>query len=182
MISNSGDDDNNDNSDRRQFGSGSRDISMSRKVCTSYEQKIEENDVATCANCGKGEEGSINLKSCAACMLVKYCSRDCQAAHRPQHKKECKRRATELHEEALFKDVAPEECQIWFLPHTPHENGTVVFMTCCGKQICIGCIYGIEMNELKEICPFFPRSKKSQGTDGKGQRRGIQSSWSYIIY
>ena len=99
MSSNSGVD---YNSDRRQFGCDSREISMSRKVCTSYEQKIEENDVATCANCGKGEEGGINLKSCTACMMVKYCSRDCQAAHRPQHKKECKRRAAELHEEALM--------------------------------------------------------------------------------
>ena len=33
--------------------------------------------VSVCANCGK--EGD-NLKSCAACKLVKYCSRDCQQA------------------------------------------------------------------------------------------------------
>ena len=65
MSSNSGVDD----SDRRQFGSGSREISMSRKVCTSYEQNIKE---AICANCGKGEEGGINLKSCTACKMVSF--------------------------------------------------------------------------------------------------------------
>ena len=54
-----------------------------------------QNEMSTCANCGKGEESSIDLKSCAACKLVKYCCRDCQIAHRPQHKKECKKRAAE---------------------------------------------------------------------------------------
>ena len=40
-----------------------------------------------CANCGKGEEAGSSLKACTACKLVKYCSRDCQLAHRPQHKR-----------------------------------------------------------------------------------------------
>jgi len=48
-----------------------------------------------CANCGKGEEHSNKLKTCTACLSVKYCSRDCQAAHRKQHKKACKQRAAE---------------------------------------------------------------------------------------
>ena len=60
-----------------------------------------------------GEEAGIDLKSCAACKLVKYCSRECQIAHRPQHKKECKMRAKELHDEKLFKQPPPEEdCSI----------------------------------------------------------------------
>ena len=33
-----------------------------------------------------------NGTACAACMLIKYCSRDCQIAHQPQHKQECKSR------------------------------------------------------------------------------------------
>ena len=53
-----------------------------------------------CANCGKGEDSSSSLKACTACKLVKYCNRDCQIAH-PQHKKECRRRAAELHDEKL---------------------------------------------------------------------------------
>ena len=52
-----------------------------------------------CANCGKGEENSSDLKACTACKLVKYCNRDCQIAHRPQHKKVCKKRAKEIAEE-----------------------------------------------------------------------------------
>ena len=60
----------------------------------------EDDNVSICANCGK--EGS-NLKSCTACKLVKYCNRECQIAHRPQHKKVCKKRAAELHDEKLFK-------------------------------------------------------------------------------
>ena len=55
-----------------------------------------------CANCGKGEESSGELKLCTACRMVKYCSRDCQKANRRQHKKECKKRAAELHDEELF--------------------------------------------------------------------------------
>ena len=40
-----------------------------------------------CANCGKGEEGANSLKACTACKLVKYCNRECQIAHRSQHKR-----------------------------------------------------------------------------------------------
>ena len=59
----------------------------------------------TCANCGTGEEESNNLKSCTACHMVKYCNRDCQIAHRPMHKKKCKKRAAELHDEQLFREI-----------------------------------------------------------------------------
>jgi len=75
-----------------------------------------ENNVSACANCGKGEEAGSNLKTCTACKLVKYCSRDCQIAHRPQHKKQCRKRAAELHDEKLFKQPPPaEECVICFI-------------------------------------------------------------------
>ena len=51
----------------------------------------------TCAHCGKGEEGTgCKLKACTACKMVKYCNRDCQAAHRSRHKPLCKARAAEL--------------------------------------------------------------------------------------
>jgi hypothetical protein len=61
--------------------------------------------------------GGVSLKVCKACMLAKYCSPTCQRSHWPTHKKECKQRAAELHDEALFKDPpAKEECPICFLP------------------------------------------------------------------
>ena len=74
------------------------------------------NILTTCANCGKGEEGAGDLKACTACKLVKYCNRDCQVAHRKQHKRECKKRAAELHDAKLFKQPPPnEDCPICML-------------------------------------------------------------------
>ena len=55
------------------------------------------NDVPdACANCGRGEAEYRTLRKCAACKMVKYCNRECQIAHLPQHKKACKKRAAEL--------------------------------------------------------------------------------------
>ena len=117
-----------------------------------------------CANCGKGEENSKKLKTCTACKLVKYCSRECQAAHRPQHKKECKKRAAELYDEKLFADPPPrEDCPLCFLPLLGREM-TERFQTCCGKVICVGCIYAMKMNEDKDLCAFCrnPESKSDE--------------------
>ena len=111
---------------------------------------------ATCANCGKGEEESEALKNCVACKMVKYCSRDCQKAHRPQHKKECRKRAVELHDDALFKQPSNnEECPICFLKLPSLLSGRR-FKTCCGKIICSGCIYaGAKMDgNVDQLCPF----------------------------
>ena len=69
-----------------------------------------------CAECGE-EGGNVSLKACKACMSVKYCNAVCQKKHWPIHKKECKLRAAELRDEALFKDPpAKEDCPICFLP------------------------------------------------------------------
>ena len=111
-------------------------------------------DILMCANCGKGEESSCSLKSCAACMLVKYCSRDCQIAHRPQHKNACKKRAAELYDEKLFKEPPPpEECPICMLPLP--EDKEVTFESCCGKEICNGCIYSMcDREGIMPPCAF----------------------------
>ena len=77
-------------------------------------------DIDTCAACGKGGD---SLKSCGACKLVKYCSRECQISHRPMHKKECKKRAAELHDDKLFADPPPqEECPICLIPLINGQN------------------------------------------------------------
>ena len=115
--------------------------------------------VSICANCGKGEEESDKLKSCTACKMVKYCSRDCQIAHRPHHKKECRKRAAELHDIELFKQPPPEDdCPICFLRLPTLETGQR-YKTCCGKVICNGCIrapvYDNQGNKVdNEKCPF----------------------------
>ena len=116
-----------------------------------------ENSLSTCANCGKGEEAGINLKACMACKLVKYCSRDCQIAHRSQHKKECKKRAKELHDEKLFKQPPQlEDCPICFM-RLPTVGTGKVYMACCGKIICSGCVHAFQSRVTKkehDICPF----------------------------
>jgi hypothetical protein len=67
----------------------------------------ETNEV--CANCGKAEVDEENLKKCA-CKVVKYCSVDCQKNHRSQHKKACKKRMAEIHDDRLSALGAPGEC------------------------------------------------------------------------
>ena len=92
--------------------------------------------ITTCANCGMGEENSGDLKACVACKLVKYCNRECQIAHRPLHKKACKKRAAELRDEALFKEHPPtDDCPICFQP-LPLDARQMNFESCCGKLIC----------------------------------------------
>ena len=105
------------------------------------------NDI--CANCGKVEEIGGNLKACTACHMVKYCNRECQIAHRPQHKKECKKRAAELYDEKLFKEVEHEECPICFVP-MPVNADNITFHICCGKNICKGCIFAMVANAVEE--------------------------------
>ena len=120
----------------------------------------ESENTMLCANCGKGEEAGSDLKSCAACRLVKYCSRDCQSAHRPQHKKACKKRAKEIHDEKLFKEPPAEDCPIC-MERLPSLHKGRTYMACCGKVICNGCVYAFQSRALKagrqkedDICPF----------------------------
>ena len=102
---------------------------------------VDTADITSCTNCGKDNESGSELKSCAACKMVKYCCRDCQVNHWPNHKKACKKRAAELFEEELFKDHPDrEECPICMLP-MPFDEEQILFESCCGKRICLGCNY-----------------------------------------
>ena len=129
----------------------------------------------TCANCGKGEEICCDLKACTACKLVKYCNRDCQIAHRSQHKKACKKRAAELHDEQLFKPPPPrEECPICMLT-LPLDVAQIAFESCCGKSICFGCIYTMRetMRETggknMALCPFC-KTPPAKSNEEEGKR------------
>ena len=121
--------------------------------------------ISCCAECGK--EGDVNLKACKSCMFVKYCNAECQRNHWPTHKKQCKLRAAELRDEALFKDPPPKkDCPICFLPmpvnmfacaslpdatitsvpindfanaHVELAKNTEIYYPCCGQTICGGC-------------------------------------------
>ena len=116
---------------------------------------MADDKLSKCAGCGKGGDG---LKTCTACKMVKYCNATCQKAHRPNHKKECKRRAAELHDEALFKQPPPDdECPICLLP-LPDVHETV-YQSCCGKKVCQGCILAMITVKTKRggganVCAF----------------------------
>ena len=146
-----------------------------------------------CAECG--EEGGVSLKTCKACMLVRYCNAACQKKHWATHKKACKQRVAELRDEALFKDPPPkEDCQICFLPMPIRliccislppatissvpiydfaeaneelvKMDTAHYYPCCGKCICGGCIHScIQSGNYK--CPFC-NSDHSNKTEEDG--------------
>jgi hypothetical protein len=120
----------------------------------AHHQKMEEAPTS-CANCGKTEELEDELKACNACKLVKYCSRDCQIAHRSQHKNACRKRAAELHDEALFRQPPEgDDCPICFLLLPTLPSGKT-FMPCCGKMICSGCCHvHLLQSNGSATCPF----------------------------
>jgi len=60
----------------------------------------------------------------------------------------------ELYDEKLFADPPPpEECPIC-MQILPYDSRQVSFNSCCGKTICNGCIYDMNMSEGKDICAF----------------------------
>jgi hypothetical protein len=59
-------------------------------------------------------------------------------------------------DEDLFKEPPPrEECPICFLPR-PLEDGESRYKSCCGKIICGGCIYAVNIagRDERDLCPF----------------------------
>jgi len=121
-----------------------------------------EDSISICANCGK--EGSDVTNTCNKCKQVKYCNAACKKKHRHKHKKECERRVAELRDEQLFKQPpSKEECPICMLP-MPYDISFITFKTCCGRSICNGCIYAMEMSEGKDLCAFcrMPKVKTDE--------------------
>jgi len=97
-----------------------------------------------------------------------YCNAACKKRHRKKHKKECEehvKRAAEhaakVHDEKLFKQPPPlEDCPICMIRLPALSTGRV-YMSCCGKTICRGCVYAFqsraaEAGRSKEDnkCPF----------------------------
>ena len=126
-------------------------------------------------------------------MLVRYCNANCQRNHWPKHKKDCKRRAAELRDEALFKEPPPkEDCPICFLPMPiyliscaslppatmsslpihdyANEHEELVkkcadeYYSCCGKNIYGGCMYSFSKSGRSGTCPFC-NSNRDEKTD-----------------
>ena len=120
----------------------------------------------TCANCGKGEQDADSLKTCTACKMVKYCNRDCQIAHRPQHKKECKKRTAELREEEIFKMPPKPDCDICMIPLPTFQSG-MFYHACCGKIICNGCSFAYTTSGVKEA---ILKGKSQEEAISKGMK------------
>jgi len=125
-----------------------------------------------CASCGTAQvDDIIILKTC--CKSVRYCSIKCQKEHRSQHKRACKKRAAELHDEILFKQPESShegDCPICFLPISL-DNKKSTIKSCCSKTICEGCYHSNEERMFEEslepTCPFCrhpaPESEEEEG-------------------
>lgn len=111
-----------------------------------------------CASCGSKDDPKL----CTACQSVRYCNRQCQIRHRPQHKADCKRKALVLKLAASQLQMPEDELRSFlrkrddikriksFVPPPPQEcplcahslpldpRGTT-FNACCGAVICYGC-------------------------------------------
>ncbi|EJK70196.1 hypothetical protein THAOC_08465, partial [Thalassiosira oceanica] len=120
----------------------------------------------SCANCGREASDAVELKNCAACLLVKYCSVDCQRAHRKQHKVACKERADELKDERLYGEghERPESdfCPICTLP-IPFPMGEHSGLNvCCSKMVCNGCRLAAHKRGMHD-CPFCRTTPAGDG-------------------
>jgi len=133
----------------------------------------DENVTMCCAACGVAENENIKLKKCNACKSVRYCGVQCQKNHRQRHKRACKKRAAELRDEILFKQLESShlgDCPICCLPLSIDEKKSTM-MACCSKLICLGCNYANRMRELEgklqHSCPFcrHPRAKSQKEAD-----------------
>ena len=116
-------------------------------------------NVSACATLAAGDGGAVVLlKNCSACLLVKYCSVDCQRAHRSKHKTACKKRAAELKEERLYGQgrERPEGdfCLICALPIPLPVDDHSVFNMCCMKKVCDGCAIAGQLRGMGDNCEF----------------------------
>ena len=131
-----------------------------------------DDNILKCAACG--HKSGDGLKMCTACKLVKYCNASCQRAHWSKHKKECKKRAAELHDEALFKQPpSRDECDICMLT-LPIDTAQRKYQPCCGKMLCFGCIHAaFEADNLVAFVHFAELLKPLRtGRQSKGLRNG----------
>ena len=139
----------------------------------------EDDTMLFCASCGTAGGDDITLKKCTACYLVRYCSVKCQREHRPKHKRECKKRAAELHDELLFKQPESShmgDCPICCLP-LPIVTNECCSYACCSKFVCKGCAYANAQREfegnLQRKCPFCRKAlpNSNEESDKRSMKR-----------
>ena len=133
-------------------------------------------DKLCCASCGIEEVDDIKLKECADCDLVRHCSNGCQREHKLQHEEACKKRATELRDELLFKQPESShrgDCPICMIPLQLDLSKSSMAM-CCSKTICNGCSHANQKREFEERrdqkCPFCREPIPDTSEDCNKQR------------
>jgi TPR repeat protein len=149
----------------------SNESNNEEKGAGTTSNNTDTNTLTICAACGKEGDGD-SMNACNKCDLVQYCNAACKKKHRSRHKKKCEKRAAELYDydEELFQEPPPrEECPICMLPPPLYDNHTgMTFKSCCGKDICNGCIHAMRETGDKnmKLCPFCktmpPRSPEEE--------------------
>ena len=142
-----------------------------------------------CASCGIVEVDDIKLVPCDDCDLVEYCGDECRENHKSVHEEDCKKRATELREEILFKQPESShlgDCPICSLP-MPIEMAKSMMFGCCSKTICSGCAYAYQMRQregrLANTCPFCrePLPRTEEENDKRSMKR-VAANDPFAIY
>ena len=132
-------------------------------IANSHSSPPKPTDV--CANCNVSAgasrdagDGAVVLKNCAACLLVKYCSVDCQMTHISKHKKVCEKRASEPKDELLYgqghERPEGEFCLICTLPIPFPLGDHSGFNVCCMKLVCHGCSFARHQRGMGGNCEF----------------------------
>ena len=159
-----------------QTGENSNNSSSAEQTAENSPPPSPVPDSKFCSACGKAGTPGGDLKKCTACKSVWYCGVNCQIDHRKAHKKECKRIKKELaarekqegqkgemedankdEKFSLFNPEPRSGCPICMVVMPLHVK-MQMYMSCCGKIICGGCIYANYMVNADGKCPFCRQS------------------------
>jgi len=120
----------------------------------------------TMTSCGSCHIVTKDMKKCAECKEVSYCSKACQISHWNVHKVQCAHRKAELEaakerEDKLFaevkvahNDICPVCLEVFRKPvREKSVQEKSVELTCCYQKFCLGCVDGMKNNGVSH-CPL----------------------------
>ena len=131
--------------------------------------------IEKCAACLATPQAGRPLQECGGCRSIKYCSRECQLAHRKEHRVDCnilkyeklayKRWCLDQNvEDGLYdlRESTREECPICMIgiPEPASEVGIGLETThCCFQTICASCKYAHAQVMKKDNIKWLVKSK-----------------------